>query len=179
MNNQKYLRKRFKNIATYLSNLNFLLQFNHKHSHRRKAYKCSLLIVTGTLLACVADCVLFGGCTCFCCVAALKGTGCFKSFPRTKLIYKLKRKQASSNLSTNNNDCGGACSFCIQGLAVPLVKRGSEKLHGTRVLGLAGGIRLELDCGGCCGQPELYPVGVLTEFYVKHASHAKSGLIEC
>ena len=98
----------------------------------------------------------------------------FKSFRKTELIYKFKRiwKQDSPNLS--NNDCGGVCSFSIRGPAAPPVKRGSEKLNGTRVLGLAGGIRLELDCGFRCRQLEQCPVSVLSEFYVKHASQAKS-----
>ena len=59
-------------------------------------------------------------------------------------LTNLKVKKLGSNLSTNTNDCNETCSFCMQELAVPLVKRGLEKLHGTRVLGLAGGIRLEL-----------------------------------
>ena len=83
-------------------------------------------------------------------------------------------KQDSPNLSTNNNDCGGACLFSIQGLAAVSVKGGLEKLNGTQVLGLAGGIRLELDCGGYCRQPEQCPVTVFDEFPVKHASQAKS-----
>ena len=41
----------------------------------------------------------------------------------------------------------GLGTLCIQGIAVPSVKRGSEKLYGTQVLGLASGIRLELDPG--------------------------------
>ena len=84
-------------------------------------------------------------------------TGGFKSFRRTELIYKCRRKQDSPNLSTNNNDCGGACLFSIQGLAALSVKGGLEKLNGTQVLGLAGGIRLERDCGGYCRQPEQCP----------------------
>ena len=35
----------------------------------------------------------------------------------------------------------------LQGLFVPSVKRGPEKLFGTRVLGLAGGIKFRLDPG--------------------------------
>ena len=76
------------------------------------------------------------------CVAV---TGGSKSFRRTELIYKHKRKQNSPDLSTNSNDCDVVCSFITQGLAALSVKRGSEKLSGTRVLGLTGGIKLELD----------------------------------
>ena len=61
---------------------------------------------------------------------------------------------------------------------VCFLKRGSKKLYGTRVLGVASGIRLELDCGGRCGQPEQCPVGVFSEFYVQHATQAKFGPIE-
>ena len=35
----------------------------------------------------------------------------------------------------------------LQGLTAPLVKRGLGKLFSTRVLGLAGGIKLRLDPG--------------------------------
>ena len=52
----------------------------------------------------------------------------------------------------------GLGTLCIQGIAVPSVKRGSEKLYGTQVLGLASGIRLELDPLGHCGKPEQWPV---------------------
>ena len=52
----------------------------------------------------------------------------------------------------------------MQGLAAPLVESGSKKFHGTRVLGLAGGITLELDSGGHHRKPEQYSVGVYTKF---------------
>ena len=75
-------------------------------------------------------------------------------------LTNVKVNKLTSNSLTNTNDCYEACSFCMQGLAVPLVKRGSEKLHGTWVLGLASGIRFELDCKGHHRQPKQCSVGV-------------------
>ena len=52
----------------------------------------------------------------------------------------------------------------LQGLTAPSFKRGPGKLFGTRVLGLAGSIRLELDPGVTEKKQSSAHVGVLSIF---------------
>ena len=82
-------------------------------------------------------------------------TGGFKSFPSTKLI-------------DSHMDCmevGKYFNFFLHArISFAIGQKGLEKLHSTRILGLASGIRLELDSKGHCKQPEQCSVGVFTAF---------------